>query len=121
MKSVEEVMNEKQFFEMENTHWSVSGYIHLVPTKRVLDVMSEVDSCFTDITITDKRTGNSISFPEFDDWGFRDVLWQFRCEAVYVKHNEWRDAVIHHRKYDLFAAYQNALADYAYAVRWEQE
>jgi hypothetical protein len=119
MKSVQEVMDEKQFFEMENTHWSVSGYIHLVPTQRVQDVMSEVDSAFTDISITDKRSGNSIHVPEFDDWGFREVLWNFRCEAVYAKHNEWNDAVRHHKKYDLFAAYQNALADYAYATRWD--
>lgn len=115
MKSVEEVMNEKQFFEKHNSRWSVSGYIHLVPTERVRDVMSEVDSCFTDITITDKRSGNSINVAEFDDWGLREVLWDFRCEAVYVTHKEWADAVRAERKYDLFAGYQNAIADYAYA------
>ncbi len=120
MKSVQEVMDEKQFFEMENTHWSVSGYIHLVPTQRVQDVMSEVDSAFTDISITDKRSGNSIYVPEFDDWGFREVLWNFRCEAVYAKHNEWNDAVRHHKKYDLFTGYQNALAEYLQALEYAE-
>ena len=119
MKSVQEVMDEKQFFEMENTHWSVSGYIHLVPTKRVQDVMSEVDSAFTDVSILHKKSGQSMLIPEFDDWNFREVLWNFRCEAHYAKHNEWNDAVRHHKKYDLFAAYQNALSDYAYATRWD--
>lgn len=121
MKSVEEVMSEKQFFAKENSHWLVSGYIHLIPSERVRDVMSEVDSCFTEVSIVDKRSGNSIYIPEHDDWGLRDVLWDFRCKAVEAKHNEWYDAVRHHKKYDLFAAYQNAIADYAYAVRWEKE
>lgn len=121
MKSVEEVMNEKQFFEMENTHWSVNGYIHLIPTQRVRDVMSEVDSCFTDITIVDKRSGNSIHIPEHDDWGLREVLWDFRCRASDAISKEWYDAVRAETKYDLFAGYQNAIAEYNYAMENRNE
>jgi hypothetical protein len=119
MKSVQEVMDEKLFFKKENSSWSISGFIHLVPTERVQDVMSEVDSAFTDMFIVDKKSGQSMLIPEFDDWAFRDLLWEFRCRAVEVKHKEWYDAVRHHKKYDLFAAYQNALSDYAYATRWD--
>ncbi len=114
MKSVQEVMDEKQFFETENNHWSVSGYIQLVPT-RSGDVMKDVESSFTEVSILDKKSGNSIYIPVLDDWSLREALWDFRCEAVYAKHNEWNDAVRREKKYDLFAAYQNALADYAYA------
>ena len=115
MKSVEEVMNEKQFFEKENSHWLVSGYIHLIPT-RSNDVMREVESSFTEVSILDKRSGNSIYIPVFDDWGLREALWDFRCEAVRVKHDEWYEVVRDNTKYDLFAAYQNAVADYANVV-----
>ena len=113
MKSVRQVLDEKQFFEKENTHWSVSGYIQLIPTK-CNDVMKEVDSCFTEVSILDKRSGNSIYIPLFDDWGLREALWDFRCEAIHELHNEWNEAVRAEKKYDLFAGYQNALADYAY-------
>jgi uncharacterized protein YifN (PemK superfamily) len=44
MKSVEEVMNEKQFFEKHNSHWSVSGYIQLIPTR--LNDVKEIESVF---------------------------------------------------------------------------
>ena len=114
MKSLQEVMNEKQFFEKHNSRWSVSGYIQLIPT-RLNDVKKEVESSFTEVSILDKRSGNSIHLPVFDDWGLREVLWDFRCEAINVTHTEWADAVRAERKYDLFAGYQNAIADYAYA------
>lgn len=113
MKSLKEVMNDKQFFEKHNYRWSVSGYIQLIPT-RLNDVTKEVESSFTEVSILDKRSGNSIHIPEFDDFGLREVLWDFRCEAINVTHDEWHNAVRAERKYDLFAGYQNALADYAY-------
>jgi hypothetical protein len=119
MKSLQEVMSQKQFFEKHNSHWSVSGYIQLVPT-RSGDVMKEVESSFTEVSILDKRSGNSIHIPVFDDWGLREALWDFRCEAIHETHNEWADAVRAERKYDLFAAYQNALADYQYAMEVAQ-
>jgi len=119
MKSVHEVMSQKQFFEKHNSHWSVSGYIQLVPT-RSGDVMKDVESSFTEVSILDKRSGNSIHIPVFDDWGLREALWDFRCEAIHEKHDEWADAVRREKKYDLFAAYQNALADYSYATGEEQ-
>ena len=111
MKSVQEVMDEKQFFEMENTHWSVSGYIQLVPT-RGGDVMKDVESSFTEVSIVDKKSGNSIYIPVLDDWAFRTALWDFRCKAVYARHNEWYEAVRETNKYDLFTGYQNAIAEY---------
>ncbi len=116
MKSVQDVMDEKLFFKKENSSWSISGFIHLVPTKRVQDVMSEVDSAFTDMFIVDKKSGQSMLIPEFDDWAFRDLLWEFRCKAVEVKHNQWWKAVRENTKYDLFASYQNAIADYLQAT-----
>ncbi len=120
MKSVQEVMDEKVFFEHENSSWSISGYIHLVPTERVQDVMSEVDSAFTDVSILDKKSGQSMLVPEFDDWAFRTALWDFRCKAVHARHNEWYEAVRETNKYDLFTGYQNAIAEYLQALEYAE-
>lgn len=119
MKSVEEVMKDKQFFEKHNHRWSVSGYIQLIPT-RLNDVTKEIESSFMEVTILDKRSGNSIHIPEFDDWGLREVLWDFRCEAINVKYDEWHKAVRAESKYDLFAGYQNAVAEYLQAIGEEE-
>ena len=76
MKSVQEVMDEKLFFKKENGSWSISGFIHLVPTESG-DVMRDAESAFTDMFIVDKKSGQSMLIPEFDDWAFRDLLWEF--------------------------------------------
>jgi hypothetical protein len=111
MKSVQEVMDEKLFFEHKNKSWYVSGFIHLVPT-RSEDAMKEVESAYTDISIVDRKSGQSMCIPDFDDWALREALWEFRCKAVEVKHNQWWNAVRENRKYDIFAGYQNAIAEY---------
>lgn len=115
MKSVKEVMETKTFIEYEDDKYSFSGYIHLVPI-RESSIYNEVDSVISEISILDKWSKNSIYFPKINYREFRRAFGEFTGSAVINKCDEWADAVRHERKYDLFAAYQNAVADYANAV-----
>lgn len=120
MKSVQEVMETKTFVEYKNDMYSISGYIHLVPI-RESSIYNEVESKFTDVSILDKEGLNSMYLPELDQRMFRNMLNEFVGSASINKIDEWADAVRYERRYDLYQGYQNAIADYVYAMENSNE
>jgi hypothetical protein len=114
MKSVEAVMNEKSYFKYENQRFSFEGWVHLEPHNGA-SIHNDVQTVFTNVYIWDAQEMESMYLREFDWLGFSDAFNSWKSEAILSKTNEWADAVRAERKYDLFAGYQNAIADYAYA------
>ena len=113
MKSVEAVMNEKSFFKYENQRFSFEGWIHLEP-RNGSPIDRDVQTVFTEVYIWDAQEMESMYLREFDFLRFADAFNSWKSEAIIEKTNKWADAVRAERKYDLFAAYQNAFAEYAY-------
>lgn len=115
MKSVEAVMNEKSYFEHANSRFRINGWVHLVPQNGA-HIHNDVQTVFTNVYIFDEVTEEAMYFREFDLQSFFDAFNSWKSEAILTKINEWADAVRAERKYDLFAGYQNAIAEYAQAV-----
>ena len=107
MKSVQEIMNEKSFFEYQNGRFMVSGNIHLVPTRNN-NIHNEVDSVFTDVEIYDSATTTTIQFYDFPQWEFINAIRGFTGEAILNKHKDWEIAVRRERQYNLADGYIKA-------------
>ena len=107
MKSVQEIMNEKSFFEYQNGRFMVSGHIHLVPTKQD-NIYNEVESVLTDVEIYDSVTTSTIQFYDFPHWEFIEAIRGFRNHAIDKKCEEWEIAVRHERQYNLADGYMEA-------------
>ena len=119
MKSVEEVMNEKSYFQYANDRFSFAGWVHLEPQNGA-HIHNDVQTVFTNVYICDEVTKEAMYLREFDLQRFSDAFHSWKSEAILTKVNKWADAVRAERKYDLFAGYQNAIADYAYATGEQQ-
>ncbi len=115
MKSVEEVMNEKSYFKYRNTRFEFEGWVHLVPQNGA-HIHNDVQTVFTNVYIFDDKTKEGMFMKEFDFLLFADAFNSWKSEAIITKCNEWADAVRAERKYDLFAGYQNAVAEYLQAI-----
>lgn len=119
MKSVQEVMETRTFVEYENDVYSFSGYIHLAPIDGS-HIHNEVESKFTEVSILDKWSKNSIYIRQMNYRAFRSALNEFVGNATMNKVDEWADAVRYERRYDLYQGYQNAFADYQYVMEVAQ-
>ena len=113
MKSVEAVMNEKSYFKYQNRRFSFEGWVYLEP-RNGASIHNDVQTVFTNVYIFDDLTKEGMYLREFDYQLFSDAFYSWKSEAILGKIDEWEDAVRAERKYDLFAGYQNALANYAY-------
>lgn len=119
MKSVEAVMNEKSYFQYANDRFSFAGWVHL-ESQNGAHIHNDVQTVFTNVYICDEVTKEAMYLREFDLLRFSDAFTSWKSEAILTKVNEWADAVRAERKYDLFAGYQNALAEYAQAIGEQQ-
>jgi hypothetical protein len=107
MKSVQEIMSEKSFFEYQNGRFMVSGNIHLVPIGNS-SIYNEVESVLTDVEIYDAVTTSTIQFYDFPHWEFIEAIRGFRNNAIDKKCEEWEIAVRHEQQYNLAEGYMKA-------------